>query len=183
MKRHRFLVGCAVLLVSLFVTTQAPAKESNFDGAQNKKGSAVVFMNRQELLRMAKSLGLAVRTVKFSTRDKARLANLPSKGCGCAAPYQDQDLAGNGCFVQCLKANGVSSASLASCGAVCSVNLIGCAICAGVSEWIILGCVQYCVWITENRAPKDSLRPGLLPSRTRDSHQAKLLLKPAHARS
>src|SRR5439155_16736964 len=136
MKRNRFLVGFAVLLVSLFVTTRAPAKESNFDGAQNRKGNAVVFMNRQELLRMAKSLGLTVR--KLSMGEKARLANLPSKGCGCAgaAPYQDQDLAGNGCFSQCLKSNGVSTVSLASCGAVCSVNLVGCAICVGVSEWV-----------------------------------------------
>ena len=84
MKRHRFLVGFAVLLVSLLVTTKAPAKESNFDGAQNRKGNAVVFMNRQEVLRMAKSLGLAVRSIKLSTREKARLADLASKGCGCA---------------------------------------------------------------------------------------------------
>jgi hypothetical protein len=34
----------------------------------------------------------------------------------------------------------------AACAAVCSTNLLGCAVCAGVGEWIIAGCAQYCVW-------------------------------------
>jgi hypothetical protein len=182
MKRHRLLVGFAVLCVSLFVTTQAPAKESNSDGAQNIKSNSVVFMNRQELLRTAKRLGLTVLTVKLSTREKARLANLPSKGCGCTA-VAAEDFAGS-CFGSCLRSNGVSTASLASCGAVCSVNLVGCAICVGVSEWVVLGCLQYCVW---SRPTHGSLEEApvvkLRPSQTRGSHQAKLLLRPAATRS
>jgi len=144
MRRNRFLVGFAVLCVSLFVTTKAPAKEPNFDGVQNRKGISVVFMNRQELLRTAKSLGLTVRRLKLSTSEKARLANLRLKGCGCASTLV-QDL-GESCFPDCLKSNGVNPISAASCGAVCSVNLVGCAICAGVGEWVVLGCAQYCVW-------------------------------------
>lgn len=180
MKRYRFLVGFAVLFVPLFVATQAPAKEADFGGGQNRKSSTVIFMNRQELLRTAMRLGFTVR--KLSSREKTRLANLPLKGCSCA-PVAPEDFAGS-CFTDCLKANGVSTISIASCGAVCSVNLIGCAICVGVSEWVVLGCAQYCVW---NRPIHGSLLDGpivsLPPSKTRGSHQAKLLVRPAPTRS
>src|SRR5258706_9251798 len=101
MKRHQLLVAFAVLLVSLFVTTAAPAKESNFDGAQNKKGSSVVFMSRQELLRTAKRLGLTVRMLDLSTSEKARLATLPLKRCGCAE-VPVQELSGS-CVMSCLR--------------------------------------------------------------------------------
>jgi hypothetical protein len=180
MKRYRFLFGFAVLLVSLFVTPKAPAKESNFDGGQNKRTNAVFFVNRQELLRTAKRLGLTVRNL--STREKARLANLSSKGCSCAA-LPAEDLSGS-CFTACLKSNGVSTISIASCGAVCSVNLVGCAICVGVSEWVVLGCVQYCVWGRPFHAGlEEAPTVKLRPSQTRGSHQARLLLKPAPTRS
>jgi len=182
MKRHQLLVAFAVLLVSLFVTTAAPAKESNFDGGQNKKGSSVVFMSRQELLRMAKRLGLTVRMLNLSTSEKARLATLPLRRCGCAeAPVQE--LSGS-CVMSCLRSNGVSTVSVASCGAVCSVNLVGCAICAGVSEWVVLGCIQYCAWGGHGYGSLESVdAASIRPSHTRGSHQAKLLLRSAPTRS
>jgi len=175
MKRHHLLVGFAVLCVSLFMTTQAFARESNSDGGQNGRSNAVVFMNRQELLRTAKSFGLTVRRVELSTREKAKL--LSSKACSCAAA-QEGDAFGS-CFTNCLKSNGVNPMAIAACGSTCSVNLIGCAICVGVGEWVVLGCAQYCVW---GRFIRGSLLEApvvkLRPSQIRGSHQAKLLLKP-----
>jgi len=53
---------------------------------------------------------------------------------------------------------------------VCTANYIGCAVCAGVSEWIMLACAQYCVWrdviATEessvsNRRPRHSIKRPL----------------------
>ena len=92
MKRHRFLVGFAVLFVSLLVTTKAPAKESNFDAGQHNASKGVVFMNHEEFLRIAKSIGLKVRLVKFvklSKHDLEKLGKLSSKGCGCAVPEDE----------------------------------------------------------------------------------------------
>jgi hypothetical protein len=181
-KRNRFLTVIAVLCVSLFVATRASAKESNVDGSQNRKINAVVFMSRQELLRTAKRLGLYVRRLDLSTSEKARLANLPLKRCGCAA-MPVQDLSGS-CIISCLKSNGVSTISVASCGAVCSVSLVGCAICAGVSEWTVLGCIQYCAWSGHGYAGLEgSPDASIRPSQTRGSHQAKLLVRSAPTRS
>jgi len=33
-----------------------------------------------------------------------------------------------------------------ACAAACAANPVGCAICAGIQEWILLYCVQKCVW-------------------------------------
>lgn len=181
MKKNRFLAGIAVLCVSLFVTTKASAKESNFDGSQNRKSNAVVFMNRQELLRTAKSLGLTVRRLNLSTSEEARLANLPLKPCGCSAVVQE--LSGS-CVNGCLRSNGVSAMAIASCGGVCSVNLVGCAICVGVGEWVVLGCIQYCAWSGHGYAGLEgSLDASIRPSPTRGSHQAKLLLRSVPTKS
>src|SRR5439155_25306463 len=79
MKRHRFLVGFAVLFVSLLVTTKAPAKESNFDAGQHNASKGVVFMNHEEVVRIAKSMGLKVHIVKFvmlSMHDVYKLGKL-----------------------------------------------------------------------------------------------------------
>ncbi len=176
MTRHRTLIGLSVLFVSLFVTTKAPAKESNFAGDQNRKSNAVVFVSRQELLLMAKSLRLTVRRVKVSTREK----NFPSKGCGCSLTPED-DFGFGSCLTDCLRSWGVSAATVAGCGVVCaSDNLVGCAICAGVAEWVVLGCAQYCVWKDVDKGPGDILGRN---SQTRGSHQAKLLLRHAPTRS
>ena len=185
MKRHRFLVGFAVLFVSLLVTTKAPAKESNFDAGQHNASKGVVFMNHEEVLRIAKSMGLKVHIVKFvklSKHDLEKLGKLSSKGCGCAVPEDEEFFGGGGCFKSCLKDWGVNYATITACAAACGVSLVSCAICVGVGEWIVMGCSLSCAWAPYFSKNVESAAPATPKlSRTLSTHVAKLSLRAAHS--
>jgi hypothetical protein len=104
----------------------------------------VILMDQHDLMRVASRYGLTIRRLKVSPDVKARL-KLGSKGCGCAAT--PQELGGfRSCFTGCLQSFGVSVVSAAACAAACTANPVGCAICAGIQEWIVLYCAQKCVW-------------------------------------
>ncbi len=91
----------------------------------------------------ASDVGRSPSSISRKIRLGAKLAEL-SRTCGCNSASAQESFAG--CFSSCLRANGVNPMSAAACAAACASNLLGCAVCAGVGEWIIAACVQYCVW-------------------------------------
>jgi hypothetical protein len=180
MIRHRVLVGLGVLFVSLgLMSTQTQAKvQTTFDSGHYKGTKGVVFMNQEELLRMAKSSGLKVHMVKFiklSKHELEKLAKLSSSGCGCAAPVEDTDATGWSCVKGCLSTWGVPDTMIWACAASCGMGLPQCIGCLGVAEYIVAGCAMYCAWAplySDNR-PATPLRHNLRVP-TRSTQQAKL---------
>lgn len=76
-----------------------------------------------------------------------KLLKALAKSCGCTLAADS--LGGSGfksCFKSCLQDNGINTMAAAACAATCAANPVGCVVCAGVAEWIVLGCAQYCVW-------------------------------------
>lgn len=144
MTPYRFLLGLAVLSLSLLVTAVETNAQGEFRSrrGQDTASNRFVKIEKQQHLRTAKRLGLQTNAIPSSR--KARLARLASC-CACIGPDEELDAFG-GCFKNCLRAYGVSMTSVGACGAACTGNLVGCAVCAGVQEWIVLGCGQYCVW-------------------------------------
>src|SRR6185503_14161207 len=116
-----------------------------------------------------------VHNITSSKRDIRRVIKAAVKTCSCACPTADTGW--SSCFEGCLKDYGVSATSAAACAAACANNPVGCAICAGIHEWIVLGCAQYCVWKGVIAAEESSVsnRP-VRPLRSR-TYQAKLLSK------
>lgn len=96
--------------------------------------------------------------------------------CGCSL----EELGGLGgfktCVWSCLEGSGLSVASLTACAIVCSGgNWVGCAICLGVHEWVVLACTQYCAWRRVFNYTEASLRP----TRNRGVQPIKRIPKPA----
>ena len=120
----------------------------------------------------------AKRALPRNTRGKfkasSKLSRSLSAACTCAVSVAQGSSIGS-CFKQCLLDSGISAVSLASCGAVCSTNLIGCAICVGVQEWVVLACGQYCAWRKVFYNSEASLRH----SRKRGVQPIKRIPKPA----
>jgi len=148
MIRKSILVVIGVVLVSLSVSNKATARDQSLAaGLPNR----VIFMDQHDLMRVASRYGLTIRRLKISAEEKARLAKLASKGCGCAVP---DELDGFGsCFKNCLSSWGINQTTVIACGVSCTAagsgNPIGIAICAGclgVGEWIVAGCAMSCVW-------------------------------------
>lgn len=97
--------------------------------------------------------------------------------CGCMNAAQEGGAIGGfkACVWNCLQEAGISAASLTACAVVCSSgNWVGCAICVGVSEWVVLGCAQYCAWRRVFSYTEASLRP----SRNRGVRPIKRIPKP-----
>ena len=86
MKLHRILIAFAILIASLLIATQTPAKDSSINRDHTGKKKVVVFSNHQEFARTVKKLGLIVRTINLSNRDKANLV-LP-RGCTTVTPVR-----------------------------------------------------------------------------------------------
>jgi len=120
----------------------------------------------------------AKRALPRITRGKfkanSKLSRSLSATCTCAVSVAQVSSLGS-CFKQCLVDAGVNAVTLASCGAVCSSNLIGCAICVGVQEWVALACGQYCAWRKVFYNSEASLRH----SRKRGGQPIKRIPKPA----
>jgi hypothetical protein len=142
MIRKSILAVIGVVLVSLSVSNKATARDV---GLPSPLPNRPVLMAQQDLLRLANRYGLTLRRLRISAEEKARLAKLASKGCGCA-PAPDEAAGFSSCFSGCLQWFGVSPMTAVACAAACTANPVGCAVCAGIQEWIVLYCVQKCVW-------------------------------------
>jgi hypothetical protein len=151
MKATRFVMVIAVVCTSMFAAKTTPAKDGMLNSVQMKLSGGVVLVNRQQLLQLAKSLGLKVYTFKGSKPDARKLSSSNPNGCGCSL-VQDSDGFG-GCFTRCLQSWGISYASAVACGGACvgasagnPIAIAVCAACLGTGEWIVLGCSLNCAW-------------------------------------
>ena len=180
MTPRRILFGIAVLCVSLFVS-MAEASAKNRPGSQpgpNEASERNNFTDKAQLRTTSKQLGARVHNITLSKRDLAKVIKAAAKSCECSCASANTTLGWSSCFTSCLQSNGVSTASAAACAAACAANPVGCAICAGIHEWIVLGCAQYCVWkgVIASEESSVSNRP-VRPLRSRVTYQAKLLTK------
>jgi len=151
MKVIRYLMVSAVVCASIFVAKTTKAQGSTLNNVPGKKSGAVVLVSNQQLLHLAKSLGVKVYTVKTLKSGLRKISSSSRKDCGCSL-VQDQDLS-SGCFTRCLQSWGISYrtvvACLGTCGGASTGNpiFIGiCAACLGTGEWIVMGCSLSCVW-------------------------------------
>jgi hypothetical protein len=152
------LVLCAVAL-SLAAFHPASAK-SRIDTAA--RGYAALQISTGKAINVNATKRAALRIILREAKINPKLAKALATKCGCTAAAQQTGAFGS-CFKSCLQRHGISAATIASCGAICSVNLVGCAICAGVSEWVIMGCAQYCVWWGGSSAFDDPQLEQILP--------------------
>ena len=151
MKTYRNAISLTVLLVSTCVTVQAATNDSGTRGIQDSRLKIALRLNPN--LVTSKISRLNSRMPKLSRRVRARLANLVSRGCGCALTQDDQDALGSSCWKTCVTGWGVSYSTLVACGGVCAgaatgnpVAIAVCAGCLGTGEWILAGCALYCAW-------------------------------------
>jgi len=146
MTRGSYLFGLAVLSVFFLAPTPDAQGRDQFQSqrAQYERRNHTDSLGQQQFLSTTKRLSLRIPVADLSKRGLERRIRSAVKKSGCVAAAQD-DLS-MGCITGCMRNNGVSVAQLASCGAICTVNLVGCAVCAGVSEWIVLACTQFCAW-------------------------------------
>jgi hypothetical protein len=145
MKIRRFLFGITVLSISVLTTTLDTQARDQLRVQRGQRTRNDSFMHKVVLRPTSTQTGSRVHAVSLSKSEFARLVKAAIKRCGCASPVQDTEFS-RGCISGCLRSHGVSTQTAAACAATCAVNLVGCAICAGVGEWIALGCLQYCVW-------------------------------------
>ncbi len=150
--RRSALSILGLLVVSLFVSVRATAAESQVDYGQKRMSNTVIVMNRHDLVRMAKSLGLAIRAIPLSTAMREKIASSARKGCGCAVAPDGLDGFGS-CFNQCLTDWHVNQTTILACEGTCAaagtgnpVAIAFCAACLGVGEWIVAGCAMKCVY-------------------------------------
>ena len=115
-----------------------------------------------------------VRTIGRKTKMNSKLASLAAS---CRCPAAVEDATGfRACFNSCLDRAGVSPVQIAACAGSCAGSLVGCAVCLGVTEWVVLGCGQYCAWQKVIGWEVNDVRLRHKPSRYR-SQQARLSLK------
>lgn len=147
MTTRRILFGLAVLCLSLLATTiETPAKDqSGFQRGPHRATNRNKVMRTDYLRPASNQLDARIHHVTLSKRDLQRVIKAALKRCSCACPTPALASWGS-CFRSCLENNGVSTASAAACAAACAANPVGCAICAGIHQWIVMGCAQYCVW-------------------------------------
>ena len=176
MTPRRIFFSIAVLFLGLVVTTiETPAKnkpgvQRSLDRANTRSDS----VDKEQLRPTSKRLGTPVQNFTLSKRDLAKVINAAVKKCSCASPTAA--IGWGSCFRDCLESYGVSPASAAACAAACTANPVGCAICAGIHQWIVMGCAQYCVWrnvvgLQESSMSKTPARPTKNGPRT---HPVKL---------
>lgn len=176
MTLRRLLFG--ITLVSLFVLTTTidtqARDQSEFQRSQYASISTDNLIENEQVRGTSKRLRTHVHAIKLSKSELEKLVKSAAR-CGCNSATTGLG-SWTSCFTGCLQSSGVSPASAAACAAVCAANPVGCAICAGIHEWIVLGCAQYCVWREvfipeENSVSNRRVRP----LRSRATHQAKLL--------
>lgn len=143
MRLRRLLFGITVLSFCLLTTTlETQAREQlGFQRGQGTRGNSNSVI-KTPLRPTSKLTGSRVRAL--SKREFEKLVKSTLKGCGCASPAQDTEYSAS-CVKGCV-ANYVGWSTVLACGMACSGNAAACAVCVGVHEWVVLGCVQYCVW-------------------------------------
>jgi hypothetical protein len=144
MTLRRLLFGIAVLSISFVaITTETHAKDrGRLQRSQYARSSKLEETKQLRLTsKQARVRGLAVTLSKHKLE---KLIKAASKRCGCASPAQDTEFS-RSCFTSCV-ARYVGWPTVLGCAVACGGNPAGCAVCVGVHEWVVLGCVQYCVW-------------------------------------
>lgn len=151
MTLRRLLFGIAVLSISVLTSTfdtQAKDQLRLQRGAHAQNNSAV-YKKAHRLT--STETGRRIRTNSLSKREFEKLIKSAVRKCGCTAATQDTEFSGS-CFQSCV-ARYVGWPTALACGTVClGGNAPGCAFCLGAHEWVVLGCVQYCVWRNVFRA-------------------------------
>jgi len=133
------LMLCAVILslMAFDVTTAKSRRSSALKATATSQKSSSPGMNtpagKQAFLRF----------LRAKAKTNPKFARALRAGCACALPATAGFAT---CLKDCLISSGVNPYSATACAAMCSRNPLGCAICAGVGEWILAYCVQYCAW-------------------------------------
>lgn len=147
MKLRRLLFGITVLSISVLTTSlDTQAKDQLRSQRVQRTGINSNNFTRKASLRQASAQkGIRAHAVSLSKREFAKLVKSAIKRCGCTSTAQDTDFS-RSCFKSCL-ATYVGWPTVLACGTVCfGGNAAGCAFCLGAHEWVVLGCLQYCVW-------------------------------------
>lgn len=157
MTPRRILFGITVLSLLVLTTAidTAAKDQSGFRRSQQRTTKPNDVINGEQPRSAANQLRVRLPTVNLSDRNITKIIKAAVKRCGCASPAATLYSFGE-CFGGCLERHGVSTVSAAACVALCTRNPLGCAVCAGVQQWIVMGCAQYCVW-----RPWFSLESGL----------------------
>ena len=145
MKLRHLLFGVTVLSLSLLTTAGDTNAKEQLRSQRNKRTTANSFTNKTSLRLVAAKSENRDHARRISKRVFAKLVAAAIKRCGCATPAQDTDFSMS-CFTTCLRNYGANPVGLAACAGGCRTNPVMCAACIGVGEWVILGCLQYCVW-------------------------------------
>jgi hypothetical protein len=145
MSLRRVLFGITLLSISVLTTaidTQA-RDQLRFQRGQRTRSNS--FMNKT-LLRPTTTLkgSRRVHAVSLSKREFEKLVKSAIRKCRCASVVQDTEFSAS-CVRGCV-AGYVGWPTVLGCLTACGGNLVGCAICVGVHEWVVLGCIQYCAW-------------------------------------
>ncbi len=145
MKLRHLLFGFAVLSLSLLTTAVDTKAKEQLRSQRDRRTTANSFMNNASLRLVSAKSENRDHAGPISKRVFAKLVAAAIKRCGCATPAQDSEFS-MGCFTTCLRNYGVNPVGVATCAGGCRLNPVACAACLGVGEWVILGCLQYCVW-------------------------------------
>ena len=159
------LVKPAMLMLFALAFSLSASRATSANSRTTAPGQAATIEHNAKEVKKA-----LLRIIDRRGKINPKLAKALS-ACNCAAA--PAAAAGFGaCLKNCLINAGVNPYSAAGCAALCSRNPLGCAICAGVGEWILAYCVQYCAWYPVfNRDEARQLRP----STPRRMQQARLL--------
>jgi hypothetical protein len=151
MTLSRLLFGIVVLSLSvLSAARDTQAKDQlRLQRGANAGSNSAVFKNARRLT--STETGRRLHGNWLSKREFEKLIKSAVRKCGCTAATQDTEFSGS-CFQSCV-ARYVGWPTVLACGTVCfGGNAPGCAFCLGAHEWVVLGCVQYCVWRNVFRA-------------------------------
>jgi hypothetical protein len=145
MTRHRFLLGFAVLSISLLVVsieTQAKVLSKNSKRELRVSSTARDALGRTSIVKVIR------RDAASSKRSATRRST-----CACSCRVNQDEFDATGCFGSCLRSWGVNVTNGTYCVGVCVAAGTGnpvaigvCAACLGTAEWIVAGCSLKCVW-------------------------------------
>lgn len=169
MSLRRLMFGIAVLSVSvLTMTVEANAKDQ-LPVQRGQRTRSKSFMLKPPLRTTSTQSRGRVPGFSMSKREFDKFIKSAVKRCGCASSAQETEYS-SGCFTRCVAKYVGWSTALACVMACGGSNPGACAACIGVHEWVVLGCLQYCVWrdvfsyvegpVSSNRGRPSTKRPG-----------------------
>ena len=170
MSLRRVLFGITLLSISLLTTAVSTHARDRLQSERSQgiwSGSNSLTGKRLGR-RPAAQRGSRVPGFSMSKRELDKFIKSAVKRCGCASAAQDTEYS-NSCFKSCV-ARYVGWSTVLACGMACTGNAAACAVCVGVHEWVVLGCLQYCVWrdvlsyvedgVSSNQGRPSTKRPG-----------------------